>query len=215
MATYLELQTRAKALVDDESLHDIIDSLLNQGVNEIAGGMQSTLGDWITPPLPNLFSIESVTTDVNLAYVDMPNTYHRNLQLVVSSAGREIDIANSFIAFSEIYPALDKSGNITEIAVQGNTLYYQGIPTEAEEVTLHFYRKPVDMTADDDIPDGIPSHLHYELLVNFACWKAYELLEDGLEGDIPNTLKFKTSFLEALRTLELSIPHDVRGITLR
>jgi len=71
------------------------------------------------------------------------------------------------------------------------------------------------MVADGDFPDGIPEHLQVSLLVNFAIWKAQEILEDGVEGETPNTIKYKKLFLEAMRTLELSIPAYTRGLMLR
>lgn len=215
MSTFEELIIRATTLVDDTVLTDSLGDFINQGVSEIAGGMQSLLLDVITPPLPDLFSIATVTTDTSLAYVDMPDTYHRNLQLAVSASGTEIDIAHSFIAFTETYPALSRVGNISEVSEQGGKLYYQGIPSTEEEINLHFYRKPVIMVNDSDEPDGIPEHLQMSLLVNFAAWKAYGFLENGIEGEMPNTIKFKSYFLEALKTLELSIPYDTRGLMLR
>ena len=215
MSTFDELIARVDALVQDTDVSDLIPSLINQGVYEIAGGMKSLLLDIIIPPLPDLFTIDSVTTDTSLAYVDMPSTYHRNLQFVVAASGSEIDIANSFIEFSETYPALNKIGNISEVIEQGGKLYYQGIPSTEEEINLHFYRKPVIMVADDDEPDGIPVHLQMSLLSNFALWKAYEFIEDGLEGEVLNTMKYKSYFIEALRVLELTIPSDSRGLLLR
>jgi len=110
---------------------------------------------------------------------------------------------------------LNKSGRISEVAEHGKKLYYQGIPTVAETVTLHYYRKPVDMALDTDVPDGIPDHLQISLLVNFAAWKAYERLEENLEGQTPNTDKYKRFFMEAMRILELSIPSYSRGLMLR
>ena len=215
MPTFEELIRRTEGLVDDRGLTERFEDLINQGVSEIAGGMQSLLLNVITPPLPNLFSMATVTTDTSLAYVNMPSTFHRNLQLAVSASGIEIDIAHSFIKFTEIYPALDRPGNISEVVEQGGKLYYQGIPSVAEEINLHFFRKPVIMIADDDEPDGIPEHLQMSLLTNFAVWKVYEFIEDGLEGETPNTTKFKSFFMEALKTLELAIPYDSRGLMLR
>jgi len=145
----------------------------------------------------------------------MPADFQRDLQFVASSFGSEIDISDSFIEFVETYPLLNKSGRISEVIEHGNKLYYQGIPTVSETVTLHYYRKPVNMINDGDYPDGIPQHLQIPLLVNFACWKAFEHLEDGIEGETPNTIKFKNLFLEAMRTFELSLPSYTRGLMLR
>ena len=215
MATFGELQERVAMLVMDDSLEAMLSSLINQGVNEIAGGMQSALGDWTTPPLPDLFTIGTVDTSTSVAYVNMPTNFQRDLQLVVRSTGQEVNIANSFIEFTETYPALDKTGIISEAAEQGGKFYYQGIPSVSESVTLHYYRRPVDMVDNDDTPDGIPLHLQFSLLVNYAAWKAYEFIEDGIEGETPNTQKYMGLFLSALRTLELSVPYDNRGLMLR
>jgi hypothetical protein len=215
MATYEELIERTALKVQDAALADIFGDLINQGVAEISGGMQSALGDWITPPLPDLFTIDTVDTDTANGFVAMPDTFQRDLQLAVKATGQEIDIANSFIEFTETYPLLNKSGTISEVVEHGGLLYYQGIPTVSETVTLHFYRAAVPMVDNNDIPDGIPLHLQIPLLTNFASWKAYEIIEDGLEGDNPNTQKFMGFFFSALKTLELSIPAYTRGLFLR
>ena len=57
-------------------------------------------------------------------------------------------------------------------------------------------------------------HLQRDLLVNYTAWKIFELIEDGLEGPGVNTQRYQELFLKALRTLELTIPYDVRGINL-
>jgi len=222
MTTFSELKSKADVLVADPSLTASLGGFINQGVSEIAGGMPSLLDgienpipNALTPPLPELFTIGTVATSTTAAYVAMPTNFHRDLQLVVSPTGSEIDIAHSFIEFAETYPLLNKAGRISEAIEHGRKLYYQGIPTSAETLTLHYYRKPVDMVLDADVPDGIPSHLHISLLVNFAAWKAWEHIEDGIEGETPNTTRFKNSFLSAMRTLELTIPSYTRGLALR
>lgn len=215
MATFIELQNRVSVLVDDAGLLDSFGDFINQGVAEISGGVQSTLGDWITPPLPDLFTIDTVDTVTDAGFVSMPVTFERGLQLAVNSSGQEIDIANSFIEFTETYPLLNDPGRISEVVEHGGRLYYQRIPTTAETLTIHFYRSSIKMIKDSDIPDGIPLHLQISLLTNFAAWKAYETIEDGLEGEMPNTQKFMGLFLSAMKTLELSIPNYNRSLFLR
>ena len=215
MATFDELQERTGIIVQDSSLTDLFPSFLNQGVQEIAGGMQSTLGSWVTPPLPELLTIGTVTTIVDTPNVVMPATFQRTMNFAVSEDGNELDIANSFLDFMETYPLLDQDGRISEVVEQGGQLYYQGIPPSEEVITVHFYRLPVDMEDGEDTPDGIPSHLQIDLLTNFAAWKAFELIEDGLEGEAPNTEKYKNNFYVSLRTLELFIPVDTRIMYLR
>ena len=220
--SFEELKAKVNLLVNDSSLVSSFGDFLNQGIFEIAGGIPSLLDgiehplpNSLTPPLSDLFTIDTVATSVTAAYVNMPSNFHRDLQFVASSSGSEIDIAESFIDFVETYPLLNKSGRITEVIEHGRRLYYQGIPPSSENVTIHYYRKPLNMVNDADVPDGIPEHLQIPLLVNFAAWKAYTHIEDGLEGENPNTIKFKNLFLEAMRTLELSLPSYTRGFMLR
>jgi len=222
MATFIELKNKVNVLVDDSSLAASLGGFINQGVSEIAGGMPSLLDgianplpNVLTPPLPELFTIDTVETSTVAAFVTMPTNFQRELQFVSSSSGSEIDIAHSFIEFAETYPLLNKVGNISEVIEHGKKLYYQGIPASAETLTLHYYRKPVDMITDTAVPDGIPEHLQVSLLVNFAAWKAQEHLEDGIEGETPNTIKFKNLFLEAMRTFELTLPSYSRGFMLK
>lgn len=319
MATLAELIVYVERIIQDSSFTeaDII-AYLNQAQLEIAGGMQSALGDWITPPLPNLLTIGTITTDADnyayttyaeikslisaddtlvftyndveisvtcsgdystlqtdidtelisnsfkanavvvswndtdliltcnnvastdtivggiytdtellnetspvdtayieaAAYVSMPSNFQRDLQFAASYNGAEIDIEDSFILFSETYPLLNQVGSITSVIEKGNNFYYQGIPSTAENVTIHYYKYPTDMSADDDEPDGIPKHLQKSLLVNHACWKIYELIEDGLEGPGVNTQRYMGLFLQALKILELSIPYPNRGMNV-
>lgn len=210
--TYLELQNIVSRIVDDDDFDGDIGDYLNQGVSEIANGMQSSLGSFITPPLPALFKIDTVDTESDEAYVSMPTTFQRGLTFVADSSGIEIEIANSMINFSQRYPLLNRIGKITETIEQGGNLYYQGIPATSEELTLHFYRYPVEMVEDSDTPDGIPLSLQRSLLVNYACWRCFELIEDGVEGQGLNTVRYNQRFSIAMRTLELFIPFDTNSI---
>jgi len=222
MATFSSLIDKVNILVDNPAIFDYLGGFINRGVYEIAGGLPSLLDgienplpNSLTSPLPELFTIGTVNTSTIAAYVAMPTNFHRDLQLAVSSTGSEINIAHSFIEFAETYPLLNKSGKISEIIEHGRKLYYQGIPTSSAAVTLHYYRKPVNMVNDADTPDGIPEHLQEALLVNFGVWKAYERLEDDKDDEMKNMLKYKRFFLEAMRTLELMIPSYTRGLMLR
>ena len=215
MATVAELKSYVQRIIQDSSFDDDIVGYLNQAQLEIAGGMQSALGDWITPVLPDLLTIDTITTSVDDAYVSMPSDFQRRLQFVASAAGAEIDIEDDFIGFVETYPLLDQSGAITSVIEKGGKFYYQGIPTEAIDITIHYYRTPVDMSLDaTDVPDGIPVHLQKELLVNHAAWKLFELIEDGIEGIGVNTQRYMELFYRALKVLELSIPYQRRGFNL-
>jgi len=211
----LELVEAVERVIQDSSFTDSdIIARLNEAQSEVSGGVQSTLGSWLTPPLPELLTIGTINTSTEAAYIAMPDNFQRTLQFVASSKGNEIDIAESFISFAEVYPLLDKSGAIVECCEAGKNFYYQGIPTSSAEITIHYYRFPVDMSSDADLPDGIPSHLHRGLLVNHVCWKIFELIEDGIDEAKTNTEKYMTLFFNAARILELFIPYEDRNFNL-
>jgi len=216
MATLSQLRSYVVDTVRDSALgNPEIDKLLNLGVSEIAGGMQSSMGDSITFPLPELFSIDTVDTDIDEAYVLMPGTFGRGLIFVSDSNGREIDICNSMIEFSENYPLMNRSSDVVSAIELGGNLYYQGIPVTTEELTLHFYRLPVPMTAKTDTPDGIPLSMQVTLLINYVAYKVYEITEDGVNRKDSKYNKHKSIFQEALKVLELYIPYDSRPLYLK
>lgn len=214
MSTFIQLQTLIRDIIQDRSFDTDIPLYLNQGIEQIAGGMPSALGSFVTAPLPDLFSISTVETSIFLPYVAMPTTFQRKLQFIADSSGRKIELYDSMIEFAEDYPLMDKVGKVQSAVEKGGNLYYQRIPTEAETLTLHFYRKPVAMSAPDDTPDGIPEYLQIPLLVNYAAWQVYTLIEDGSSGkEIANTMRYKLFFTEYLHTLELSIPAETRSFS--
>jgi len=213
--TFAELIAKVSTIIQDDSFTDEdIGVYINQAQAEIAGGMQSALGSWQTPPLPQLFTIGTVTTVTDAAYVSMPVNFQRSLQFAAAASGYEINLAESFLSFSETYPLLDQSGRISEVVEFGGNFYYQGIPTTAENVTVHYYRSPVDMEDDDDTPDGIPLHLQHSLLVNHAAWRIFDVIEDDFSEPGINTQRYQNSFYTALQLLELSIPYENRGMNL-
>jgi len=214
MPTLAELRAHVRNRVPDPISGDsVITAQLNLGVLQIAGGILSPSGSYITPPLPKLFKTDTVDTSTSLAYVSAPATFQRSLQFVSNSDGREIEIYNSMIEFAEDYPLMDGSGPVESIVEQGGTIYYQKIPTVAETLTLHFFRLPVDMSGDDDTPDGIPSHLAEDLLVNFACIKIFQTQKKAQDRSA-EILWHTDLFNKAMRLLELSIPQDTRSLFL-
>ena len=92
MATLGELVSRVQKIFPTDSFtEDEIIDLLNDCVQELAGGMQSSLGDFVTPPLPKLFTIATINTDLVAAFVNMPDTFQRSLVFVADAQGNEVD----------------------------------------------------------------------------------------------------------------------------
>lgn len=224
MANLTELIYRVSLIVQDSSFGDLaIKSFLNEGVQKIAGGVLLPDGR-TTPPLPELKSSAQVETSTSAAYIPLPsesgNTYHRGLFFVSSEDNdREVKIFDSWIKFLTRYRFIDSAveniaGDVMSCCVRGSRLYYQRVPSTAETLNLHFYRRPVDMSAMNDQPDGIPLHLHYDLLASYAARELYDLIEDGVDGKKTNTNRHENRFTAACYELLRFVgPEDGRALT--
>ena len=211
MATLGQLKDIIADIIKDAAYRKArVTKYINLSITEIAAGLPSTLGSFLTPPLPNLFTIDTVTTVTNTSFVAMPITFQRSLIFAVNSSGSEIDVSNSWIDFASTNPLLNKIGNLYEVIDVGKNLYYKNIPASAEDITLHFYRLPVDMVNDDDEPDGIPVNFHERLIVNYTVYRTFEVI-----GNLDKAEYYKILFLKALNDFELSLPFDTRSMFLR
>lgn len=191
MATNLEIQT---AILDVSKNHFIqtssdisLQSRINTAVTEIAGGIRLPNGE-ITSPLPDLYSSGTVATATDAAYESLPDTYQRNVFYIADDSGDRIlppngGDYNSFGLFLDKIQEKDlsESGIIYHVAVKGTNLYYQGIPTASEDLTVHFYRKPVDMSENTDTPDGIPAQFQLRLVKHYVCRQLANEMVDGTE----------------------------------
>lgn len=211
MATLAQLKDIVADIIKDADYRKVrVTKYINLSVAEIAAGLPSTLGSFLTAPLPNLFTIDTITTAIDSAFVAMPAAFQRSLIFAVNSSGNEVDVANSWIDFASTNPLLNKTGNLYEVIEVGKNLYYKNIPLNAEDITLHFYRLPVDMVNDDDEPDGIPVNFHERLIVNYTVFRTFEIT-----GNLEKAEYYKVLFLKALNDFELSLPFDTRSMFLR
>ena len=278
MPTKYQLITLVQNMLQDSSFAGAtVLEYLNRGQLEVAGGIlfppmdgipQQLVGT-LTPPLPDLMDSDTVSTSTSYAYVSMPTDYQRNMFFATSDAsdGR-VNITENWLKFKKKWPMLDQDGSVSDIIVKGRLLYYQGIPSSSDTLTLEFYRKPSpvgtvqtlsglsgtpyygetvtggtstaegtvigwdsDMSlltlylSDEDTqfntsesvtggtsgftataasvvndePDGIPESLQTALLTHYAAWKIYvERIEDGMEGNRPNSRYNEMEFYKAL-----------------
>jgi hypothetical protein len=198
-----------KEILQDASYADgVLIRKINQAVSRIAAGVRMPDGI-ISPALPDLFAYGTVNTAIDLPYVSLPATYQRNVTRVYDSSGNVINppSGGGYSAFALFMRQisdlrLTESGPVYRVAVKGSNLYYQGIPTAAETIGLHFYRKPVDMVDGDDLPDGIPEHLQNQLIKHYVLKEIFgEAIEDGQDSK-GSGMKYHTAkFFEAMTDL--------------
>ncbi|MBW2094211.1 MAG: hypothetical protein JRI80_04915 [Deltaproteobacteria bacterium] len=195
-----------QGVLQDASYYSGITDRINDAVTAIAAGIRMPDG-MISPPLPDLHEIGSVTTTPTY-YADLPDDYQRHLFLVVDTVGRRIPppIGGDYYDFALFMSQagkkdLSQAGYPHVAVIRGKRLYYQGIPASAMTLPVHYYRKPVAMAADDDEVDGLPDHLQKRLIKHYVAREVFGELEDG-EDSLGIGYKYHTArFYEAMTEL--------------
>ena len=217
MATLAELLTDISTIIQDSSYTTtILTSRINAAVKHIAGGIRMPDGTsyhgQFSPPLPDLMSVGTVTTSADAAYVSLPDDYQRAVFYVADSKGDRIGPVQGgnyydFTLFLNrvMQKDLSESGSIYAVCVRGNKLYYQG--KSAEDLTVHYYKKPEVMEAAGEgesspEPEGLPEHLAGKLVKHYVCREIFgEGIEDG-EDSVGKGYSYHTArFYEAMTEL--------------
>lgn len=178
-------------------------AILNRGLLEIAGGGNRNWGLPLCGPLPDLLTSGTIATDTNnnVSLTSLTTAYHRDLFRVTDASGNKIKIYQSFMKFMDDYQGLTKNGTVEAVALKGNTLYYQGVPSAAQTLTLWYYMTPTPLTTEASTPSCLPDWLHYRLLVNYAAMEIFSKIEDGIDGAKVNTAYHTNEYQLALTDL--------------
>lgn len=179
---YLELKDEVEVLVDDPSaeIRGRIPGLVNEAVSAVAQAPGVVL--------PGLKMVYTTETVLEQAYTALPENGSGKLLFVSAvNSGAAISIHNTVEDLFGDYPTLAEAGDVEAVALEGDILWYQKIPSEATPLMVLYYRKPELLVADLDIPSVIPEHLHRRTLVPYAGMLLYSLIEDGIEGEKVNT----------------------------
>jgi hypothetical protein len=136
----------------------------------------------------------------------MPADYHHSLYLATSETYPNglILRPNLKDLIATHYP--DAAGPVEKVAVEFQTLYYKPIPEEAEIITLYYYKNPDEITLVSDLLSWIPSHLQKPLMVNYLVKELFSQIEEGIDGQTPNTTKYMNFYGQALMMMEAFYP---------
>jgi hypothetical protein len=183
-----------------------ITALINEANQAIALGVMIPGRYERTPPLPDLYTTGTVTTETT-GIVTLPSDYQRSLVMVVDSNDVKIPIKASAREFLKDHPETG-AGDVYVCAQMGKRLLYRDIPSAAATLTVHYYAAPDDLSDDDDEPTWVPEHLHRKLYVSYACKEIFNKIEDGVEGRKINTEYYTSDFASGLIALEEAIGVD-------
>jgi len=185
-------------ILQDSAYSDKLVNKINEALQHIAGGIRMPNGD-VSPPLPDLFTCGTVSTSTNMPYISLPDNYQRQITLVHENNDIIAPPASgNYYAFRSFLDCvsnkgLDEIGSVYAVAVKGNMLYYQGIPTASVILGIHYYRKPGILMLDDDKPEGLPDHLATLLLKHYVLMNIFgEKIEDG-QDNVGSGVKYHTA----------------------
>lgn len=191
MPTIAQISTEVLAILQDGSYTatDVL-ALCNRCIGEVSGLLL----------LPDLQTVASVSTDTD-NHITISG-YQRNLRYAFNAThNTAIKIFGSVSQMMDQFSIPDQSGRVICCAMKGSDLYYQRIPESAESLTIHYWAAPTALTLTTDTPSVIPSHLQYDILVNYCCRRLFERVEDGVSDKRENTMMYRGLYLEALSAL--------------
>ncbi|MBA3015337.1 MAG: hypothetical protein KKD63_11085 [Proteobacteria bacterium] len=191
MSTAIDLIEEVQDVIQDDAYdEDMILALINKAMDVISAKVL----------LPGLETTSTVSTTADENTVALPVDYHRELFKVHNdSIERDVIVFSTTASLYRMCLGAVKSeaGNVKAVAMLGNNLRIHFVPTTAQDLTLWYYRKPASLVADTDEPDGLPLQFH-DMLTNYAAWKLFDKIEDGIEGKKVNTDHYMTLFIDAL-----------------
>lgn len=148
--------------------------------------------------IPDLETFADIYTDPNVNHVRVPADYHRNLRYCHSiTHNRKRRVYGSKIQLMRWFSNLDQTGPVNGIAVQGRDLYYQRVPSTAEQLRINYYRYPDRLQSPQDKPACIPWHIAKKLLKHYALKELFSEIEDGIEGPQVNTDRHEKRYAAA------------------
>lgn len=185
------------ALQDSSFTDDQIDAKINAGLVDASWHQL----------LSELESSGEFTTDPASNEVDIPADwdFQRNLYHADAADKPDIKVFTQIGLLKKRVPDIDTEvheGDIEYLTTRKGKVVYSPSPATATTVKCNFYINPTPLAADDDIPTCLPIPLHGPILVSYALWKLFAIIEDGIEGFKVNTNYYKKEYQEALERID-------------
>jgi len=192
----------AQAIIQDTTYTDAwMLERLNIGLNEIAAVFC----------LPGQSTTSMVTALASANQVPMPADFHHSLFLATT-----LTYPQGLLLAPNVKELVRSSspyitGPVNSVAVEHKTLHYRPVPTESEEINLYYYKKIKPLYAGMALPSWLPEHLQMDVCVNYLCREAFTQIEDGIDGNMPNTNKYGNRFAAAMFLLRQFYPNAAKA----
>jgi hypothetical protein len=117
--------------------------------------------------------------------------YQKKLFKVLTNGfdGAEVTLYNSFRPIEEEDYDHDDTGDYVEvIGIEDKQIAIY--PMADDVLQMWFYRRPVDMTAQSDVPDGIPEEFHRRVILPKVGLQNFEIIQTMALNAPQGTLKY-------------------------
>jgi len=193
-----EIQARVERIIHDETFHgDVAIDFINEAYTRCVGRVL----------IPDLASVGLVTTSPVANSVPIPSSWNfdRNLYFCSQvSDGKSVKVMSSVEILTREYADYDLNvveGDIEACTATRAAFVYYKTPAVATILKCAFYKKHTSLVNDSDIPSILPEHMHYALLVSGACAEIWYEIEEGIDGVMVNTTKYRKKFEDAITEL--------------
>lgn len=200
MATLEQIRARLTRIIHDVSYTaDDLDEFINEAYMRSASLVL----------LPDLESSGTITTSPASFSVSIPAAWNfdRNLYIcspVIESEEPTIEVLSSIAVLARRFPDYRFSapaGPVQVCTTTRTSFFYYAIPDIATQFNCAFYRTPILLVNDEDIPVSLPDFLHYQLLVAGAAAEIFSIAEEGNDGVMINTNKYNKKFDKGIEDL--------------
>jgi hypothetical protein len=135
---------------------------------------------------PGLEATDTIATLDTQNTAALPSDFMRNLFYAENEDGEEIKVFNNLSLLLRapwgLSPA-DK-GSIYGVTINGSNLFYS--QRDIDVITIRYHRKPSDTSVEDFFLD-----IAYDAILQCVCWKAYSVIEQGMDGVKEQTKYYK------------------------
>jgi len=185
--------TEVRSITRDESFDDLwMVERINMGLQEIAAVLA----------IPGLSTSDTVTALTTGNSVAMPADFLHSLYLATTVTYPSGLLLSPNRKDLVMFTDQEETGNVREVTEDNKILYYNPVPSEADEtITLYYYTNPAVATLGSDLPSWIPAHLQKRLMVNYLAMELFTQIEEEIDGKTPSTAKYSQFYGQALGLL--------------
>lgn len=185
-----DLQTELRIILRDPSAESSFTAWINDELLQIAyefdlpGLKLQTAASLVCVNTQYLYNL-SAATHASLY------TFHKKVWKVTRPGALQgITLHNTHRAIDILDPAHTSTGtNVTDVGLEHAQLSI--FPMANQTLSLWFYRRPILLAADNDIPDFIPDSFHFKVIIPrvvLRAFRVYPELATTNSGDATNAL---------------------------